>query len=217
MIQSMGIIEVIGLPTAITVADTMVKTANVEILNLENTKGLGYISIKISGNVAAVKTAINAGKTFAISFNKYVSSIVLARPALVTDEVFGKQDETEEKVEIKEVVEESSVEIDAEKVAQNETFEDEISETIEKVVIEEIVIPEIKEKKLEEIEKIEEPKDVEDIAVSELETVTKDEKVIPIEEPKLIEEKLDLTPKKKVTKSTKTKKETKKTTKKKKA
>lgn len=217
MIQSMGIIEVIGLPTAITVADTMVKTANVEILNLENTKGLGYISIKISGNVAAVKTAINAGKTFAISFDKYVSSIVLARPALVTDEVFGKQDETEEKVEIKEVVEESSVEIDAEKVAQNETFEDEISETIEKVVIEEIVIPEIKEKKLEEIEKIEEPKDVEDIAVSELETVTKDEKVIPIEEPKLIEEKLDLTPKKKVTKSTKTKKETKKTTKKKKA
>ena len=66
MKQALGLVEISGLSTAVVVADTMAKAANVRILEIENTKGLGYMTIKIVGDVGAVNAAVNAGKQIGI-------------------------------------------------------------------------------------------------------------------------------------------------------
>ncbi len=47
MKQALGLVEISGLSTAVVVADTMAKAANIRILEIENTKGLGYMTLKI--------------------------------------------------------------------------------------------------------------------------------------------------------------------------
>lgn len=81
MSKSLGLLEVVGLSTAITVSDVMVKTANVSLADIEITKGMGYMTIKIKGDVAAVNASVSAGKTFAMKLDKFVSAKVIARPA----------------------------------------------------------------------------------------------------------------------------------------
>ncbi len=78
--KSLGTIEVVGLSSAIVVADAMAKTANIEINDLEITKGFGYVTVKIFGDVGAVKAAISAGKSLALQSGAYVASNVIARP-----------------------------------------------------------------------------------------------------------------------------------------
>lgn len=81
MKEALGLVETRGLSTAILVADVMVKTANVNIIELENTRGLGYMTIKISGDVGAVNAAVTAGKQIAIENNAFVSAKVIPRPS----------------------------------------------------------------------------------------------------------------------------------------
>lgn len=80
MSKSLGLLEVVGLSTAISASDVMVKTANVSLSDIEITKGNGYMTIKIKGDVAAVNASVSAGKTFAMKLNKFVSAKVIARP-----------------------------------------------------------------------------------------------------------------------------------------
>lgn len=90
MKQALGLVEVSGLSTAVVTADTMVKAANVEILGIENTKGLGYITIKVSGDVGAVTASVNAGCQTALETGKLVSRKVIARPADYVETMFCK-------------------------------------------------------------------------------------------------------------------------------
>ena len=78
--KSLGTIEVVGLSSAIVVADAMAKTANIEINDLEITKWFGFVTVKIFGDVGAVKAAISAGKSLALQSGAYVASNVIARP-----------------------------------------------------------------------------------------------------------------------------------------
>ena len=73
MKQALGLIEISGLSTAVLAADTMAKAANIRILEIENTKGLGYMTIKIAGDVGAVNAAVNAGQLIGAAINKLVS------------------------------------------------------------------------------------------------------------------------------------------------
>lgn len=59
MQQAIGVIETCGMPSALVIADTMGKTANVQILGFENTDA-GRISVIIQGTTGAVKAAIAA-------------------------------------------------------------------------------------------------------------------------------------------------------------
>jgi microcompartment protein CcmL/EutN len=60
MMQALGFIETKGLLTAIEAADAMLKAADVSLL--EKTKvGGGLISVTVTGDVAAVKAAVDAG------------------------------------------------------------------------------------------------------------------------------------------------------------
>lgn len=101
MKEALGLVETRGLSTAILVADTMVKTSNVNISDIENTKGLGYMTIKISGNVGAVNAAVTAGKQTALENNAFVSSKVIPRPSDYIEGTFcqPKKEQTEPKNE----------------------------------------------------------------------------------------------------------------------
>ena len=59
--KSLGLIETQGLAAGIEAADAAVKSANVELVGYELTKGGGWTTIKILGDVGAVKAAVEAG------------------------------------------------------------------------------------------------------------------------------------------------------------
>ncbi|WP_413738858.1 BMC domain-containing protein [Sodalis sp. RH21] len=81
MKTSLGLLEVAGLALAIKVADTMAKAANVEIAGIEKTNGSGWMLVTITGDVAAVSSAVNNGAELARRENGWVADRVIARPA----------------------------------------------------------------------------------------------------------------------------------------
>lgn len=81
MRESLGLVETRGISTAIQVADVMVKAANVKILELENSRGSGYMTTKIVGDVGAVKAAVSAAKAEGMKYGNLVSASVIARPS----------------------------------------------------------------------------------------------------------------------------------------
>ena len=78
--KALGLIETIGLITAIEAADTALKAANVKLLGYENTKGGGRITIKLVGDVGAVKAAVAAGVAAAERIGRIESFLVIPRP-----------------------------------------------------------------------------------------------------------------------------------------
>jgi len=120
--QALGLVEVSGLSTAIVTADTMVKAANIKILGIENTKGLGYITIKAVGDVGAVTAAVQAGRQMAMMTDKLVSWKVIPRPADYVETVFCKTEST--------------------KPAQVETVEASVEAPVEEVQVETVAEPE---------------------------------------------------------------------------
>lgn len=60
--KCVGLIEAIGLASAIQAADTAVKTGNVRLLGYEYSGYDARIVVKIEGNMGAVKAAVNAAK-----------------------------------------------------------------------------------------------------------------------------------------------------------
>lgn len=73
---AIGIIEVIGLSSAIEVADICLKSANVTLIGYELSKGNGMVVIKIEGDVCAVTAAIQASS----KVGKIYSKKVIPRP-----------------------------------------------------------------------------------------------------------------------------------------
>ena len=89
MNQSLGLLEVAGLLPAISVADAMAKTANVQIIAVEEAKGNGWMTVKIEGSVDAVNAAIDAGVVIAKEMNVLISKKVIARPDKAICKMFG--------------------------------------------------------------------------------------------------------------------------------
>jgi ethanolamine utilization protein EutM len=81
MKQALGLIETIGLVTAIEAADAAVKAANVIMLGFENTKGSGKITIKFVGNVGAVQAGVAAGVAAASRIGEVYGQRVIPRPS----------------------------------------------------------------------------------------------------------------------------------------
>ncbi|MBO0462013.1 BMC domain-containing protein [Enterococcus sp. DIV1298c] len=96
MNQAIGLIESTGLASAINLSDIMVKSANIELLSIEKTKGFGWMTVMVQGDVGAVKAAIDAAKSAAISMDAYVSSLVIPRPGDNILHVFSSKEEKAE-------------------------------------------------------------------------------------------------------------------------
>ena len=79
--QALGLIETKGLLATIEAADAMVKSANVNILEKVYVGG-GLVSVTITGDVGAVKSAIDAGISAVnrLGENFLIYSHVIARP-----------------------------------------------------------------------------------------------------------------------------------------
>ena len=81
MKYALGLVEAIGLGTAVEAADAMVKAANVKFLGIEPTKGDGMQVIKVFGDVGAVQAACAAGAMACDRGRGIFSVKVIARPA----------------------------------------------------------------------------------------------------------------------------------------
>ena len=58
--QPWGFIEVVGYVPAVAAADAMTKAAKVELVGTEVIGG-GYVTVAVKGDIAAVRTAVDAG------------------------------------------------------------------------------------------------------------------------------------------------------------
>ena len=85
MQKSLGLIETQGLAGGIEAADAAVKAANVRLIGYELTKGGGWTTVKIEGDVGAVKAAVDAAKAAASKVNRVVSTKGIPRPARALD------------------------------------------------------------------------------------------------------------------------------------
>lgn len=81
MNKSLGLIETIGLTAGIVAADTAVKSANVELIGYELTKGSGMTVIKLEGDVGAVTAAIASAAAAASAVGRVISTKVIPRPS----------------------------------------------------------------------------------------------------------------------------------------
>lgn len=78
---ALGFIEVVGLAAAVAAADAALKAANVSLVGREISKGYGYVTVKIAGDVSAVKAALAAAKAVSEKVSKVWSVDVIPRPA----------------------------------------------------------------------------------------------------------------------------------------
>lgn len=79
--EAWGMIETKGLVAMIEAADAMAKAANVTLVGWEKKIGAGLVTIIAQGEVAAVKSATEAGAAAARRVGEVVSVHVIARPA----------------------------------------------------------------------------------------------------------------------------------------
>lgn len=78
-VRSLGLIETWGLTAAIEAADAGAKAANVSLVGYEMARG-GLVTVKFTGDVAAVHAAVSAASVAAGKVGKVVSTHVIPRP-----------------------------------------------------------------------------------------------------------------------------------------
>jgi microcompartment protein CcmL/EutN len=78
--QAIGLIETRGLVAIVEATDAMLKSANVELVGPLTQVGNAMVTVVVTGDVAAVKAATEAGRTAAQSLGEVVSVTVIARP-----------------------------------------------------------------------------------------------------------------------------------------
>ncbi len=99
MNYALGLVETRGLVAAIEAADAMVKTANVILLGRERTDP-ALITVKIVGETAAVRAAVDAGAAAAQKVGDLVSKHVIPRAAEgMEDLVFTRSTRSFDEVE----------------------------------------------------------------------------------------------------------------------
>lgn len=77
--QAIGFIEARGFVAAVEAADSALKAASVSLLGQKRV-GSGLVAVIITGDVAAVKAAVEAGTESASAVGEIVSAQVIASP-----------------------------------------------------------------------------------------------------------------------------------------
>ena len=92
MKQALGLIETVGLATAIEAADAAMKSANVTLIGIENSKGGGLFTIKLQGDVGAVQAAIQSASQAASRIGTVYAAKVIPRPGEGLDKIIFSKD-----------------------------------------------------------------------------------------------------------------------------
>ena len=79
VMEALGMIEAKGFVTLVEASDAMMKAANVEFLGWDKV-GSGLVSAFVTGDVAAVKAATDAGASAGGRIGEIVSVQVIPRP-----------------------------------------------------------------------------------------------------------------------------------------
>ena len=77
--EALGMIETKGLVCLIEAADAALKAANVTMVGWEKV-GSGLVTVFLTGDVAAVKAAVDAGASAASKIGEVISVQVIPRP-----------------------------------------------------------------------------------------------------------------------------------------
>ena len=83
MEKALGLIEAIGLSTAVTALDAASKAADITLVGVEKVIGAGEsvsVTIQIAGDVAAVRAAVDAGVAAGTRVGSILASHVIPRP-----------------------------------------------------------------------------------------------------------------------------------------
>ena len=131
--KALGLIETKGLVGAIVAADIALKTAQVELINREHTKG-GLVCIEFEGDVAAVKASVEAAVTAIKDMGIYIGSHVIPRPDNSVEKIIKRKVEPSIEEVTQKKVEETKKEIKdiEEKSLENVELKD-IQEEIEEI------------------------------------------------------------------------------------
>lgn len=87
--NAIGILETKGFAPLVQGADAAIKAANVDMVEWKQV-GSGYVSFIIEGDVAAVKSAIDAGSAAASKIGEVVSELIIPRPVEDLDQTFKR-------------------------------------------------------------------------------------------------------------------------------
>jgi ethanolamine utilization protein EutM len=79
VMEALGMIETRGLICLVEAVDSMLKSANVQMMGWDKV-GSGLVTAFVSGDVAAVKAAVDAGAGAASKLGEVVSVQVIPRP-----------------------------------------------------------------------------------------------------------------------------------------
>jgi ethanolamine utilization protein EutM len=86
--NAIGILETKGFAPLIQGADAALKSANVELIEWRQV-GSGYVSFVVAGDVAAVRSAIDAAANAASKIGDVVSQLVIPRPVDELEKTFN--------------------------------------------------------------------------------------------------------------------------------
>jgi ethanolamine utilization protein EutM len=78
--QAIGMIETRGLIALVEATDSMLKSANVTLVGPMTQVGNAMVTAVVTGDVAAVKAAVEAGRASAQALGEIVSTSIIARP-----------------------------------------------------------------------------------------------------------------------------------------
>ncbi|XBS70871.1 BMC domain-containing protein [Acerihabitans sp. KWT182] len=90
--QSLGLIETVGLAVAVEAADAAMKSANVDLVGYELTKGGGLVTVKLTGEVGAMNAAVSAGVAAANRVGRVYAWKVIARTANGIDSLIASKE-----------------------------------------------------------------------------------------------------------------------------
>jgi len=96
--EAIGFIETLGMVPAVYGADYMLKAANVELVSYENV-GSTLVTIVVQGDVAACKSAMEAGAKAAASIGRLTASSVIPRPVNAVNHILNVHRIVEEESE----------------------------------------------------------------------------------------------------------------------
>lgn len=148
MSKALGLIETRGLIGAIEAADAMVKAANVSLIGKEKISS-ALITVKVVGDVAAVKSAVDAGAAAAKRVGELVSTHVIPQPDEQISIIYNEdsvQSKVEDEIKFSEkkiVKKEISKKESPVKEVESESIEDNISVQVDEK------IPEVEQIKVE--------------------------------------------------------------------
>lgn len=160
MYKSLGLIEVKGLLGAIEAADSALKAANVNLIDLEKVKG-GIVTVKLTGDVDAVKAAVDAGVASVEALGVFLTSHVIPRVHEETLKILPKMDEKNSENHSIKNKDLKSKNQEAVKEEKEETHKEKIEgiENKEEANVNEINVNEMNTNKIEDLKETEESKD----------------------------------------------------------